>query len=169
MAAAQFTIRGLSKLQNKMANQGFLNKPLAGFFGRIAVMGERTARGKAPRDTGTLAGSFMSESSSTMARIWSPRKYALAVEQGRAPGKMPPPAALLGWVQRHTGTFSIRTRRRLGGTSQAASDRSVAFLIARAIGRRGIKGRFFMKATAAKITGRMPVEMARLVREIRGG
>lgn len=58
-------------------------------------------------------------------RVYStdvPIKVA-SVEEGRAPGRMPPMAPIELWV-----------RRKLGG------DRNVAFLVARAIGRRGTKG-----------------------------
>lgn len=60
-----------------------------------------------------------------LGRVYStdvPVKVA-SVEQGRAPGRMPPMAPIELWV-----------RRKLGG------DRNVAFLVARAIGKRGTKG-----------------------------
>lgn len=58
--------------------------------------------------------------------------YPEIMEFGRRPGKMPPPSALERWV--HIV---------LGVPNEDAP--GVAFTVARAIGRRGIKGRFFMK------------------------
>jgi hypothetical protein len=53
--------------------------------------------------------------------------YARYVEEGRRPGRMPPPAALEGWARRKTGSISA------------------AFLIARAIGRRGTRPQPYLK------------------------
>jgi len=64
--------------------------------------------------------------------ITSPYPYPLTVELGRKPGKMPPPDALKRWVQ-------------LVIKPPAASVNGIAYLVARSIGRRGIKGKFFMK------------------------
>lgn len=52
--------------------------------------------------------------------------YAWFVIHGRKPGKMPPVNALLPWVMKRTGIQGMRAR-------------SVAFLIARRIGKRGTK------------------------------
>lgn len=51
--------------------------------------------------------------------------YARWVHDGRGPGRMPPPAALRAWARRH---------------GMAGAE----FLIARAIGRRGVSGRPFL-------------------------
>jgi hypothetical protein len=51
---------------------------------------------------------------------------------------MPPPAALTGWLQRHG----------LAGVAP--------FVVARAIGRRGIRGRFFFQKAAAAVAAAMP-------------
>lgn len=58
--------------------------------------------------------------------------YPSVMEFGRKPGRMPPPSALERWVQLKLGVEPARVR-------------GVAFQVARAIGRRGIKGKFFMK------------------------
>lgn len=75
-------------------------------------------------------------------------EYPAVMEFGRKPGKMPPVEALFRWVHlKHiTGTYSIKTRRRRGSaTSQADQDRQAAWMIARAIGRKGIKGRHYLE------------------------
>lgn len=70
--------------------------------------------------------------------------YAVFVEYGRGPGKPPPSgegSSLRLWVHRVIG------------------DVSRTFVIARAIGRRGIKGRFFMRDALAAIRPRVPALM----------
>lgn len=62
--------------------------------------------------------------------IGSQLNYAPFVEYGRRPGKQPPVDAILKWL-------AFRNIQPV--------NRSTAFLIARAIGRRGIKGRFPFK------------------------
>lgn len=76
-------------------------------------------------------------------------EYPAVMELGRKPGaKMPPPEALVRWVHvKHlAGTYSIKSRRRQGGKKrQADEDLQVAFMIARSIARKGIKGKFYMR------------------------
>ena len=133
---------------------------------RLALRGERYAREGVVKDTAGLANSIESSAKGLNGRVFSRAAHALPVEFGRKPGKMPPPKALLGWVRRHTGAFSIRTRRRLGGRNQAAEDRSVAFLIARAIGRRGTKGRFFFRKAHQRMRNELPTLIRQTQREI---
>lgn len=64
--------------------------------------------------------------------VFSPLDYASPVEFGRKPGRRPPTEAIEAWVI-----------RKLGYKGKQA--RSVAFLIARAIGRRGTRGAFMFK------------------------
>ena len=64
--------------------------------------------------------------------VSTPLVYGEPVERGRKPGRMPPVDNIEMWVQ-----------RKLGQTGSEA--RSTAFLIARAIGRRGTKGAFMFR------------------------
>lgn len=82
------------------------------------------------------------------------KEYAYVQELGRKPGsRMPPVDAILLWVRRKHlgGVYSTRTRRRMGSkATQASQDRSVAFLIARSIGRKGTPAHhMFQKAWIA--------------------
>lgn len=71
-------------------------------------------------------------------RVFNPVEYANAVETGRKPGTPPPTDRLLLWV-----------RRKLKVSDEDA--RGVAYVVARAIGRRGTKGAFpFRKAFIEK-------------------
>ncbi len=72
------------------------------------------------------------------ARAYSNVKYAVWVEGGRRPGARPPPAsALSGWVRR------------------AGLPPGAAFAVARAIGRRGIRGRWMFRDGGAAAVKRL--------------
>jgi hypothetical protein len=67
-------------------------------------------------------------------RVFSSLPYAIVMDQGRTPGaRMPPPAVLETWVRRVLA---------VGGTDKEV--RSVAFLVARSIGKKGIKATHFV-------------------------
>lgn len=103
------------------------------------LLGQRTAREGAPRDTAALARSILAEPKPLLGRVYTTLAYARPMEEGRRPGsRPPPPQALHGWLRRH----GIPT--------------GAAWVIARAIGRRGIKGRFFMKAAEAAVRRALP-------------
>lgn len=79
--------------------------------------------------------------------VYNRAKHAIFIEHGRRPGKQPPVAPILEWV-RYRARPVVSTQRRggitvvrRGGRSRLENARSAAFLIARAIGRRGIKPR----------------------------
>lgn len=63
--------------------------------------------------------------------------HALYVHEGRSPGKRPPISAILPWVERKLG---------LAGSEA----RSVAFLVARKVGRRGVSATPFLRDPAAE-------------------
>ena len=71
--------------------------------------------------------------------LWgTPEVYGPVVEEGRRPGSVPPPEALRPWVERKLGVPSSESK-------------GVAFLIARAIGRRGTPGRRVFERSAPAI------------------
>lgn len=76
--------------------------------------------------TGILRGTVFNEVRGTTLEglrgvVASPLKYAIVVEKGRRPGRMPPVAAIELWAKRVIGQSGL------------------GFVIARAIGRRGTK------------------------------
>lgn len=87
--------------------------------------------------------------------IATPSFYAPPVEYGRRPGRMPPPAALRLWAQRVLG------------------DASLAFVVARAIGRRGTRGRFMFRegfrAARPRVLALFREARDRLVTDLRRG
>jgi len=139
---------GLDSLKRKLRPELY-REPMAEMFQTIAAVGERTAKQRAPRDTGALKRSIHSDAQPMSARIFSNKAYAVPVEFGRRKGaRMPPPNALRGWA-----------RRKLGNPN-------LAFVVARAIARRGIKGRFFMKAAHQAIMIKMPFQMKLLEKKV---
>jgi phage gpG-like protein len=107
---------------------------------------EGSARRNAAQDTRRLAGSITHEITGTypqlVGRVGPTVRYGAVMEFGRRAGaRMPPVDALLGWVRRHwTGTPLPRR-----GERREAMLRSRAFVIARAIGRRGIPARPYLQ------------------------
>ena len=89
--------------------------------------------------------------------ITTPYPYGDVMEFGRSAGKMPPPSALERWVHL---VLKVPTKDAPG----------VAFLVARAIGKRGIKGLFFMKKGLEKseriISGLFEKALTKIVEEI---
>lgn len=67
-----------------------------------------------------------------LGEVFNPLEYALPLELGRRPGKQPPTSAIELWVTRKLG---------LSGSEA----RNTAYLIARAIGRRGTQGAFMLR------------------------
>lgn len=91
-----------------------------------------TAQPKVPVDTGVARGSLQAkvESPSQLivtGSVGSVNPYFIIIEEGRRPGaRQPPSVALQGWVRRKLRLIDPRQVR------------AAAYLIARAIGRRGI-------------------------------
>jgi hypothetical protein len=106
--------------------------------------------------TGTLYGAVFSEMHGSpvapygVVAVSPPAdRYALVVEKGRTPGaRMPPPEALITWVRQKLGQAitAVATVTGKSGKPQRAkakaadADRSLAFVVARSIGRKGFPG-----------------------------
>ena len=81
------------------------------------------------------------------AKVVSLQTYSSVIEYGRSAGKYPPLAPIQDWVRRKqlAGNYSVSTRRRTGNAqSREKQDKAVAFLIARAIFRKGTKAKPFL-------------------------
>lgn len=90
-----------------------------------------------PVDMGTLKQSIKSEYGELEGKIITQMRYAAAVEYGSRP-HFPPVEPLVGWVRRNRAKLGVKDK----------DIRSVAFLIARKISKRGTKARPFMKPAA---------------------
>ncbi len=77
-------------------------------------------------------------------------EYWKWVEEGRAPGKMPPIDAIVKWVQVKKAFRSVKGIK---------AQKSVAFRIARKIGERGTKGRFPLDKTKEELYPLMMKEL----------
>lgn len=84
-------------------------------------------------------------------KIGNTQPYANFVETGRASGKAPPVDALLGWVRR---------------VLHLVDGRRAAFLIARSIGRRGLRPRPVWKFLHARIAAAFRAAEKRAVRAV---
>lgn len=121
-------IEGLKELTDKMADPAFIAGPLHDFLERSASTVELNAKLRAPGDTGHLKASITHEVKETQAIIEAGVHYAPYVEFGTRP-HWPPLAALQPWAQRHG----------------FPPGRAGAFLVARAIAKRGTKAREYMQ------------------------
>lgn len=140
-------LNGLEKILAKLNDQVLVLAPLGNTLKRLTLLGEREARIAAPRDIGNLQRNIVSALRPLEGRVFiqgMAKSYAYVQEFGRkAGGRMPPPDALRSWARRHGF-----------GTSKGA-----LFVLARAIARRGTKGRFFMHHAAQAVEREMPNEM----------
>lgn len=144
MPAPMLTIEvaGFERL-GRALSPGIVGGPLRDLLQKAARETTRVAHDKAPRDTGALRRSITPQVKPLSARVFTRRgaAYFPVMEFGRRPGKkMPPPQALKGWARRHGFP-----------TTPGA-----LFALARSIGRRGIKGRFFMRAAKQAGNRQMP-------------
>jgi hypothetical protein len=123
---------------------------------------EADARTGAPQDTRRLSGSITSQITGTypnlIGEVGPSVRYGRFVEFGRRAGaKMPPVDALIGWVMRHWHPIAQRRR----GVSQSTL-RGEAFVLARAIQRRGIQPQPFMQRAYLSNRARIEAGFARL-------
>lgn len=141
-------VRGLDALRKKLG-PGLYEDALTEYLTEATDLGQKVARDGIKDDTGALARSVLTEVKPLSARIYSALPYAVPVDQGRRAGaQMPPPNALRGWMRRHG----------MGDVSP--------FVLARSIARRGIKGRFFLRAAKARIERETPNLLRRAARTI---
>jgi hypothetical protein len=142
--------KDLAELKSKLSRK--LWEPAIGLaISRLALGVERKAKEGAPKDTRALMRDIRADIRPLEAKVHPPRQleYFKVQEFGRRPGRrMPPPSALLGWLRRK------------------GIDPRAAFVIARSIGRRGLKGRFYMRAAREWGQNAMPRELRVAASEI---
>lgn len=152
MVVVSIDIQGGEKLRGKirsLATLGFIRAAIRD----MTLFAEKEAKSNAPRDTGALARDIRAEVKPLSGRVHMPRnlEYFRVQEEGRKPGaKMPPPSELRGWARRHG--FD---------TSPGA-----LFILARAIARRGIKGRFYMRKAAQSTERALPSRLRKTAHQV---
>lgn len=121
-----------------------------------------------PVDRGVYRRSFEAYDLPNGAVLLNSAGYAGIIEEGRRPGRRPPVRAIELWVRRKfrlrfkEARFQRRVSRAVGerlGPRVEAQIRSMAFLIARAIGRRGLKGHHVMARVERELTPRVHAAM----------
>ena len=143
-------VRGLEALQRKLKNPRFVNESLERFGNRAGAHIAGEVRLRTPVDTGRLRSSVTHDLDGSpvhTVRIGSNVEYAPHVEEGSRP-HWPPMAALQPWARRHG----------------FPAGRSGAFLVARAISRRGTRGHFMFREGLRASLG----TVRRLVRDLGG-
>lgn len=124
---------------------------------RSVLTVEASAKRVVPVDTGNLRRSITHEVTATggglIGKVGTNVPYARYVEEGRSAGSMPPPDALArdlqgGWLRRH-------------GISN-----DLAFVVARAIARRGIRPRPYLKPAITTNRARIEREFAQVPKRV---
>lgn len=147
--------RELRALEGRFASVAAKGLRAAGMRA-VALLQERSNEG--PFDTGAYRRGWRSEVGEMKLTVSNAMPYSGVIEEGRRPGaRMPPPQVLLPWV-----------RRKLKATAREAP--SVAFLVARAIGRRGLPGHHVLRGASPEIERFVAEEVGHSVREaLEGG
>lgn len=113
------------------AVEGFVDRTVQ----RVAIEGARTAKREAPKSLSELVNSIRNEKiGQAFHRIIADAPHARYVEEGTGPGGWPPMEAIRRWIR----VQQMQPR-------QARDERGLAFLIARAIHRRGTKAQPYME------------------------
>jgi hypothetical protein len=122
-------VKGADKLAHGLQQAATKTLPTEtkGAMERALLLVEADARRNVKRDTGRLqnsiTGTITGGGGNLTGRVGPSVKYGVYVERGRRPGKAPPLAAVSGWARRH-------------GVSP--------YVVARAIGRRGVRAAPFL-------------------------
>jgi len=156
-------IKGLKELQkkNEQLVRDLSGPPMALAMGKAVLIVTREAKRGVPVNTGRLRASITPEVRPQARRIvgivGTNVAYAAPVEYGSRPHWVPI-GPLIRWVhlKKLAGTYSIRTKRRLGAAAQRVTeDRQVAHMIQWAIARRGTRAQPFMEPAFRNNIGRI--------------
>jgi hypothetical protein len=140
--------RGIDEIMKKTKPEIY-RVPMAKMFNRLGNQARDIAVRTAPKNSGELHRSIKADIKPLSARVFSTANYAVPVEVGRRKNsRMPPLEPIRAW---------LRSKRK---------DPRLAYVVARAIARRGIKGRFFMKAAFQAVQVKLPLGLKRVEREI---
>ena len=127
MPDLEWKFEGSEKLAKAFNDPDIVAGPVKTFLHKATLTVVRAAKEKAPVDTGRLRASITAEYQRLSATIGPSVTYGVFVEYGTRP-HWPPLAALQPWAQRHGFPAGMRG----------------AFLVARAIARRGTRAQPYM-------------------------
>lgn len=149
------TIPNLEAFKNKFDDETVITEPYRRGLTKLMLVIEGKARTYAKPhsgDRGELARAMRSEIRGSgirlSARVFNNKLYAAPAEYGRRPGRMPPVGPISDWLRRH------------------GEDPARGYIVARAIGRRGTRGIFFMKQAAADGRKAAPAVFAQVATDI---
>lgn len=92
----------------------------------------------------SIRGDVVNNDEAVVKSVGAGSEYAYYVEEGRAPGKMPPSSELVNWVRRSKKGRSLWSSMKSRNSNITAEQ--VAFILARKIGKKGTEGqKFFQK------------------------
>jgi HK97 gp10 family phage protein len=128
MMEITFKVKGAERLSAALRDPALVEGPIRDFLEASGSVVERSAKTKAPVDTGRLKNSIISTVQGLRAVVVAGVKYAPFVEFGTRP-HWPPLSAMQPWARRHG----------------FPAGRAGAFLVARAIAQRGTKAQPFME------------------------
>lgn len=150
MAGIEISFEGAAEVAERFGAPDVIERPLTDLVRNAGLIAERAAREGMPKDTSEGARSIVSQVSGLEAKVSSPLVHVAVMDQGRSPGsRPPPPEALLGWMRRK------------------GIPEEMAFPLARAIGRRGIKGRFFYAKGIKAVEADVPRLVNKFVEDVR--
>jgi phage gpG-like protein len=143
-------IPGLAAFVRKYAGAGkIIDDELAKAGQRAGLAVEAGAKRYAPVDTGNLRRSITTKTAGRVTVVGTNVQYARVVEFGRGAGTTPPPTApIAAWLSRHGG------------------DPNAAYVVARAIGRRGIAGRSYLLKAFHELTPKIRAEFAQVPKRV---
>jgi hypothetical protein len=154
MAQYQIEVKGLKELQGKLDDVEWAAAPIHRFFQRSGNAIQGNAVPLVPTDRGRLRDSLNANTAVKISgRVPTPDyvsvgtnvKYAKYVEFGRDPGKPAPPVAQIEAWLRRKNKVGKQARTMIDRNGNSVPVRSLAFLIARSIGRKGIEARPFLR------------------------
>lgn len=127
-------------------------------YGRTAVV-RTTKRTRDPytiRASGSYENNWVTSDLPDGAVLANAVFYALFVERGRKPGKMPPLGPILKWVK----------QKKVVAVSGREAQIAIARLIQRKIGRKGTKGRWVLRRTMPMIAKRAAIDIRKALRDL---
>ena len=149
--AKGITIKNMKEVNAELIKYGKrVNKSI---LKEMSITGLKVESKAKVRTSVGVSGNLRSSISTKLGRngvtVSTRAQYAPFVEYGRKPGNMPPPSSLFRWVQLKLGAKNFK---------------SVAFVIARSIGKKGIKAKPFLFNSYAEEKPRL---MARIKRSLK--
>lgn len=138
-------LEGDERLIRTLRDPDLIAAPTQGMLKRVGTSAQKVAQRGAP---GSIARSIQSDVKSMSVEVFSTNPRAVPIEYGRRAGApLPPIGAVRLWMQ----------RRGIQGSP---------FVLARAIARRGVRGRFFMRAAQQHVQQSLSREADELGRDV---